>query len=125
VKVRNDPLTPLNTLVTPLNNLLTPLLVLYDEGNEWGPHTDGVTFPSDPMVMLRKGLVNDVRIVLGAQTNDSFLFLSRDYTKPGFSQVNGFMSYMICYMFIWFRTLLTPLVDFLQPNDQADGAIIY
>ena len=43
------------------------------------------------MTMLRKGLVNDVKIVLGAQTNDSFLFLSRDYTKPGFSQVRKWL----------------------------------
>ena len=46
-----------------------------------GPVTDGVTFPKDPMSMLREGLVNPAHVILGAQTNDSFLFLSRDYTR--------------------------------------------
>ena len=47
----------------------------------WGPVTDGVTFPQDPMQMLREGLVNpSVSTILGAQTNDSFLFLSQDFT---------------------------------------------
>ena len=31
--------------------------------------------------LLRKGLVNDASIVLGAQTNDSNLFLFRSHTK--------------------------------------------
>lgn len=54
----------------------------------WGPVTDGVTFPSSPEVLLKKGLVNNATIVLGAQTNDSNLFLFRSYTKDGLDQPN-------------------------------------
>jgi len=46
----------------------------------WGPTTDGVTFPEDPTALLSAGRVNNCSIVLGAQTNDSQLFLFRDYT---------------------------------------------
>jgi len=54
----------------------------------WSPTTDGVTFPKAPEELLRKGLVNNATIVLGAQTNDSNLFLFRDYTKDGLDQPN-------------------------------------
>lgn len=56
----------------------------------WGPTVDGVAIPHDPMAMLRRGEVNAVdAAVFGAQTNDSFLFLSRDYTRNGDVQPNG------------------------------------
>jgi len=54
----------------------------------WSPVTDGVTFPRDPEELLRLGRVNDATIVLGAQTNDSNLFLFRDHTKDGLDQPN-------------------------------------
>jgi len=56
----------------------------------WGPVTDGITFPKDPTQLLREGAVNPGvdGVVLGAQTNDSFLSLSRRYTKKGHSQPN-------------------------------------
>eukprot|EP00435_Cladocopium_sp_Y103_P073303 s106_g43.t1 len=38
--------------------------------------------------LLRKGMVNDATIVLGAQTNDSNLFLFRSHTKDGLDQPN-------------------------------------
>lgn len=55
----------------------------------WGPLTDGVTFPLAPETLLERGLVNDATIVLGAQTNDSNLFLFRSYTKGGLPQPNS------------------------------------
>lgn len=55
----------------------------------WGPVVDGVTFPQSPMELLEKGLVNDATIVLGSQTNDSNLFLFREFTKKGLSQPNN------------------------------------
>eukprot|EP00437_Effrenium_voratum_P030333 CAMPEP_0181411420 /NCGR_PEP_ID=MMETSP1110-20121109/7868_1 /TAXON_ID=174948 /ORGANISM="Symbiodinium sp., Strain CCMP421" /LENGTH=622 /DNA_ID=CAMNT_0023534043 /DNA_START=25 /DNA_END=1891 /DNA_ORIENTATION=- len=54
----------------------------------WSPVADGVTFPDTPEELLRKGLVNDASIVLGAQTNDSNLFLFRSHTKDGLDQPN-------------------------------------
>mmetsp|Transcript_7392 Transcript_7392/g.18637 ORF Transcript_7392/g.18637 Transcript_7392/m.18637 type:complete len:602 (-) Transcript_7392:202-2007(-) len=54
----------------------------------WGPTTDGVTFPETPQALLHKGLVHDVTVVLGAQTNDSNLFLFRSFTKDGLNQPN-------------------------------------
>jgi len=55
----------------------------------WGPTVDGVTFPRPPQELLEKGLVNDASIVLGAQTNDSNLFLFRTFTKDGLDQPNN------------------------------------
>eukprot|EP00038_Savillea_parva_P018298 m.22930 g.22930 ORF g.22930 m.22930 type:complete len:607 (-) comp4044_c0_seq1:182-2002(-) len=46
----------------------------------WGPTTDGVTFPDDPSTLLAQGKVNNCSVIFGAQTNDSQLFLFRDYT---------------------------------------------
>eukprot|EP00658_Telonema_sp_P-2_P086109 TRINITY_DN997_c0_g2_i3.p1 TRINITY_DN997_c0_g2~~TRINITY_DN997_c0_g2_i3.p1 ORF type:complete len:427 (+),score=70.14 TRINITY_DN997_c0_g2_i3:234-1514(+) len=57
-------------------------------GYGWGPVVDGVSFPLDPTTMLRQGMVNPGSIVLGAQTNDSFLFVARSYTKDGLPQPN-------------------------------------
>jgi carboxylesterase type B len=37
----------------------------------WGPHIDKVTIPDEPMVLLRDGEINDVAVIMGAQTNDS------------------------------------------------------
>lgn len=37
----------------------------------WGPHIDNVTIPAEPMSLLRDGLINDVGVIMGAQTNDS------------------------------------------------------
>jgi len=54
----------------------------------WGPTVDGVTFPQEPMELLRLGLVHNASVVLGAQTNDSNLFLFRGYTKGGLDQPN-------------------------------------
>mmetsp|Transcript_23739 Transcript_23739/g.51860 ORF Transcript_23739/g.51860 Transcript_23739/m.51860 type:complete len:597 (+) Transcript_23739:102-1892(+) len=54
----------------------------------WGPAVDGVTFPKQPMELLEAGAVNDASIMLGAQTNDSNLFLFRSYTKDGLDQPN-------------------------------------
>lgn len=54
----------------------------------WGPVTDGITFPLPPETLLDKGLVNDATVVLGAQTNDSNLFLFRSHTKAGLDQPN-------------------------------------
>lgn len=54
----------------------------------WSPTSDGVTFPLAPEELLRKGMVNDATIVLGAQTNDSYLFLFRSHTKDGLDQPN-------------------------------------
>lgn len=64
--------------------------------DSWGPSVDGVTFPLPPEEMLEKGMVHNVTVVIGAQTNDSNLFLFQTYTKKGFA----------------------------QPNDRADGALI-
>ena len=55
----------------------------------WGPTVDGFTFPEDPQALLAAGRVNDASVIFGAQTNDSFLFLSRDYTLHGDSQPNN------------------------------------
>lgn len=55
---------------------------------EWGPSVDGVTFPDSPEVLLEQGLVNEATIVVGAQTNDTNLFLFRSYTKDGEGQPN-------------------------------------
>jgi carboxylesterase type B len=41
------------------------------------------------MQLLREGLVNPARAILGAQTNDSFLFLARGFTKGGLPQPNN------------------------------------
>mmetsp|Transcript_15658 Transcript_15658/g.36682 ORF Transcript_15658/g.36682 Transcript_15658/m.36682 type:complete len:616 (-) Transcript_15658:39-1886(-) len=54
----------------------------------WGPTVDLVTFPMPPPQLLRLGLVNDATVVLGAQTNDSNLFLFREFTKDGLDQPN-------------------------------------
>ena len=56
----------------------------------WGPVVDGVTIPYDPMEMLEDGAINPSSVVFGAQTNDSFLFLSEDYTKDGLPQPNSY-----------------------------------
>ena len=64
---------------------------------DWGPTTDGVTFPDDPEKLLQDGKVNDASVILGFQTNDNFLFLSRDYTT-------GHLP---------------------QPNDHPDGALVH
>jgi len=57
----------------------------------WGPVVDGVTIPYDPMSMLSDGNINPIRAaVFGAQTNDSFLFLSRSYTRDGLPQPNDY-----------------------------------
>lgn len=56
----------------------------------WGPMVDSVIIPRDPMTMLREGEVNNLdAAVFGAQTNDSFLFLSRMYTEGNYSQPNN------------------------------------
>jgi hypothetical protein len=55
----------------------------------WSPTTDGVTIPYDPMTMLADGKVNNCSIILGANTNDSNLFLFRDYTKGFAPQPNN------------------------------------
>lgn len=55
---------------------------------EWGPTTDGVTFPMDPNEMLAAGHVNNCTVILGAQTNDSNLFLFRGFTKGDMPQPN-------------------------------------
>lgn len=47
----------------------------------WSPTVDGVTIPQDPQLMLAEGIVNEASVILGAQTNDSFLFISRDWTR--------------------------------------------
>eukprot|EP00746_Dinoflagellata_sp_MGD_P166375 gnl/MRDRNA2_/MRDRNA2_96211_c0_seq1.p1 gnl/MRDRNA2_/MRDRNA2_96211_c0~~gnl/MRDRNA2_/MRDRNA2_96211_c0_seq1.p1 ORF type:complete len:597 (-),score=102.44 gnl/MRDRNA2_/MRDRNA2_96211_c0_seq1:186-1976(-) len=54
----------------------------------WGPSVDGVTFPLQPQEMLEKGMINNVTVVIGAQTNDSNLFLFQSYTKQGLAQPN-------------------------------------
>jgi len=59
-------------------------------GYNWGPVVDGITFPANPMEMLRNGSVNPVSVVFGAQTNDSFLFLSQDYTRGYAPQPNDY-----------------------------------
>ena len=57
---------------------------------DWSPTVDGVTFPQDPALMLAEGLVHPgVAVVLGSQTNDSFLFLSEEYTRGNASQPNN------------------------------------
>jgi len=79
----------------------------------WGPTVDAVTIPRDPASMLEAGeVVSSVdAVVFGAQTNDSFLFLSRDYTTHGASQPNdhpdGYLEYMNAstYMSILTSTL--------------------
>lgn len=53
-------------------------------GFGWGPHVDGVTVPQDPMDMLKKGLINPVNVILGAQTNDTF----RELDKTPISATN-------------------------------------
>lgn len=55
----------------------------------WGPTVDGATIPEDPNALLAAGRVNDASAVFGAQTNDSFLSLSRDYTLHGDTQPNN------------------------------------
>lgn len=55
---------------------------------EWGPVVDGVVIPADPMSLLAAGKVNPVSVILGAQTNDSQLFLFRDNSKGGAEQPN-------------------------------------
>jgi carboxylesterase type B len=37
----------------------------------WGPHVDNVTIPAAPMQLLQRGLINNVSVLMGAQTNDS------------------------------------------------------
>jgi len=37
----------------------------------WGPVVDMATIPSDPMSLLKAGLVNNMSAIMGAQTNDS------------------------------------------------------
>lgn len=54
----------------------------------WGPATDGVTFPLPPPELLRRGRANNATVVLGAQTNDSNLFLFRSFTTDGLDQPN-------------------------------------
>lgn len=74
----------------PCMTALPPLVVtsLTSQGS-WGPTVDGVVIPADPMSMLAEGRVNGFdAAVFGAQTNDSFLFLSRQYTLHGSSQPN-------------------------------------
>jgi carboxylesterase type B len=69
---------------------LSPLAITsMTYAGSWGPVIDGTTLPEDPMKMLLAGRVNPVdAAVFGAQTNDSFLFLSRDYTLNGDVQPN-------------------------------------
>eukprot|EP00755_Sulcionema_specki_P017121 Sspe_Gene.63650::Locus_36743_Transcript_1_1_Confidence_1.000_Length_1737::g.63650::m.63650 len=49
----------------------------------WGPNVDGVVIREDPMTSLREGRVNDISVILGAQTNDSFRDISKQYMKGG------------------------------------------
>eukprot|EP01065_Artemidia_motanka_P002757 TRINITY_DN11304_c1_g1_i1.p1 TRINITY_DN11304_c1_g1~~TRINITY_DN11304_c1_g1_i1.p1 ORF type:complete len:576 (+),score=181.59 TRINITY_DN11304_c1_g1_i1:95-1729(+) len=37
----------------------------------WGPAIDGVVIPDEPNAMLSRGEINDVSVMMGAQTNDS------------------------------------------------------
>eukprot|EP01062_Namystynia_karyoxenos_P052432 TRINITY_DN4199_c5_g1_i1.p1 TRINITY_DN4199_c5_g1~~TRINITY_DN4199_c5_g1_i1.p1 ORF type:complete len:575 (+),score=224.82 TRINITY_DN4199_c5_g1_i1:87-1727(+) len=37
----------------------------------WGPHVDGVTIPADPVQLLSEGHINELSVMMGAQTNDS------------------------------------------------------
>lgn len=48
----------------------------------WGPHVDGVTVPKNPLEMLQQGLINPVNVIMGAQTNDTFRELSKQYYGP-------------------------------------------
>mmetsp|Transcript_14921 Transcript_14921/g.42880 ORF Transcript_14921/g.42880 Transcript_14921/m.42880 type:complete len:580 (+) Transcript_14921:66-1805(+) len=48
----------------------------------WGPHVDGVTVPADPLQMLRQGRINPVSVIMGAQTNDTFRELSKQFVGP-------------------------------------------
>jgi len=48
----------------------------------WGPHVDGVTVPADPFQMLSQGRINPVSVIMGAQTNDTFRELSKQFTGP-------------------------------------------
>ena len=41
----------------------------------WAPTVDGVALPKDPRHLVAEGLANDVDVALGANTNDSYLFV--------------------------------------------------
>lgn len=41
----------------------------------WGPAVDGVLVPDDPAALLAAGKVNPAAVALGANTNDSYLFI--------------------------------------------------
>jgi len=73
----------------------------------WGPAVDGVTIPAAPSSLLAQGLVNNASVVLGAQTNDSFLFLSRTFTKGNVPQPNNFTDGALVHMSaVEYKTLL-------------------
>eukprot|EP00929_Paragymnodinium_shiwhaense_P013102 TRINITY_DN120963_c0_g1_i1.p1 TRINITY_DN120963_c0_g1~~TRINITY_DN120963_c0_g1_i1.p1 ORF type:complete len:594 (-),score=117.86 TRINITY_DN120963_c0_g1_i1:283-2013(-) len=48
----------------------------------WSPCVDGVVVPEDPGSLLRKGKINPVNVMLGAQTNDTFRTMSESYMNP-------------------------------------------
>lgn len=64
-------------------------IVPFTYGADWGPVTDGVTFPQSPRDLLAHGLVNNATVVFGANTNDSNLFLFQAYTKGMLPQPNN------------------------------------
>ena len=71
-----------------------PPLVITNLTNfgEWGPTTDGVTFPEDPMSMLASGKVNNCSVILGAQVG----FLS-----PFFSLLRVFLAPLVFCVFVY------------------------
>lgn len=48
----------------------------------WSPTVDGVLLPESPGALLAKGEVNPVSVALGANTNDSYLFISTSGPLP-------------------------------------------
>ena len=42
-----------------------------------GPTVDGIVVPGDPRMLLQEGRLNNAAVVLGANTNDSMLDLSK------------------------------------------------
>jgi len=45
----------------------------------WGPHVDGASIPAQPMALLQQGRINPFNVIMGAQTNDTFREISKQF----------------------------------------------
>ena len=77
----------------------------------WSPTVDGHLLPGSPSTLLAEGQVNPVHVALGANTNDSFLFISTQGPLSRTEYLKGLRGYAYGN-----KTLADALADAYPPH---------